>query len=358
MGTTVAIYTSDHGFGHAVRACFLAEALIARGVFCHIVCDRPAWLFDRLPAATFALHPRQIDTGLVQSDWLTIDIDATLARHRQRAAEPNALIEREVAFLRAVDTDLVVAETAPMAFEIAHRAGLPGALATNFDWHWLYRELARDEPALTPLADQAHAWYQRANRVLRLPLSVGIEETFSSFTDIPLLIGRPTRDPYEVRRALDLPPDTKTLMWNFGGHQGETPDFDAILNALPGWHLVAYAKRPTANPRYRQIPLDFNTTDLFSSLDALIGKPGYCTCAEAYAFQIPFLFLPRAGYPEDDALAAHCQSNMNAAPMTPENLQDGSWLDKFHAMISQPLKSKPRVDGAAQAASIFTDMLS
>ena len=30
MESTVAIYTSDHGFGHAVRACFLAEALIAR----------------------------------------------------------------------------------------------------------------------------------------------------------------------------------------------------------------------------------------------------------------------------------------------------------------------------------------
>ena len=30
LDSTVAIYTSDHGFGHAVRACFLAEALIAR----------------------------------------------------------------------------------------------------------------------------------------------------------------------------------------------------------------------------------------------------------------------------------------------------------------------------------------
>ena len=49
---------------------------------------------------------------------------------------------------------------------------------------------------------------------------------------------------------------------------------------------------------------------------------------------------------------------MNAAHITPENLQDGSWLDKFHAMISQPLKSKPRIDGADKAAAIFTDMVS
>ena len=358
MRCTVTIYTSDHGFGHAVRACFLAEALIAHGAFCHIVCDRPAWLFDRLPTGTFALHPRQVDTGLVQSDWLTIDVAATLARHRRRTADPEALIDREVTFLREVGSDLVVAETAPIALEIAYRAGLPSGLATNFDWHWLYRALARTEPALMPLADQAHAWYQRAIRVLRLPLDVGIEETFASFTDIPLLIGQPKRDRAAVRRALNLPLDAKTLMWNFGGHQGDTPDFDAILDALPDWHLLAYAEHPTANPRYHQIPLAFNTTDLFSILDALIGKPGYCTCAEAYAFQIPFLFFSRAGYPEDDALATHCQRAMNAAPLTSANLQDGTWLDTFHAVISKPPQSKPRADGADQAASIFTDMLS
>ena len=83
-------------------------------------------------------------------------------------------------------------------------------------------------------------------------------------------------------------------MWNFGGHQGALPDFDAILDALPDWHLLAYAEYPTANPRYHQIPLAFNTkADLSSILDALIGKPGYCTRAEAYAFQVPFpLSLP------------------------------------------------------------------
>ena len=358
MRCTVTIYTSDHGFGHAVRACFLAEALIAHGAFCHIVCNRPAWLFDRLPTGTFALHPRQIDTGLVQNDWLTIDIAETLARHRQRTANPESLIDREVAFLREVGTDLVVAEIAPIALEIAYRADLPSGLATNFDWHWLYRALAQTEPALIPLADQAYAWYQRAIRVLRLPLNVGVEETFVSFTDIPLLVGALRRDRAAVHRALDLPLDAKTLMWNFGGHQGADLDFDAILNALPDWHLLTYAEYPTANPRYRRIPLTFNTTDLFSILDALVGKLGYCSCAEAYAFQIPFLFFSRAGYPEDDALATHCQHAMNAAPLTLANLQSGTWLDTFQAVISKPPQSKPRTNGADQAASIFMDMLS
>lgn len=354
----IAIYTSDHGFGHAVRATFLAAALIQRGAFCHIVCDRPTWLFARLPADSFALHPRQVDPGLVQSDWLTIDVAATLARHRQRGADPATLIAREVDFLRQINADLVIAETAPIALEIAHRAGVPGGLITNFDWHWLYRELARDYPELQPLADQAHSCYQRATQVLRLPFHIGVEATFAHFTDIPLLVGQAPRNRQAVRQTLDLPANAKVLMWNFGGHSGETPDFDAILNLLPDWHLLSYANYATANPRYRQVPVAHNTTELFSALDALIGKPGYCTCAEAYAYQIPFLYFARDGYPEDLALAAHCQRDMNAARLYPQNLQDGSWLNTFHATIAQPNKPKPQTDGAAQAAAHFLKLCS
>ena len=352
----IAIYTSDHGFGHAVRAAFLAEALIQRGAFCHIICDRPDWLFNRLPPDSFSLHARQIDTGLVQSDWLNIDIDATLDRHRIRTANPEILIANEVAFLRQINADLVVAETAPIALGIAHCADLPGVLISNFDWHWLYRELAREHRGLAPLAEQAHSWYQHAVEVLRLPLHVGIEETFVHFTDIPLLVGQKHRDQTTVRHALDLPPDAKALMWNFGGHTGATPDFNALLDALPDWHLLSYAEYATDNPRYRRIPLGHNTSELFSTLDALIGKPGYCTCAEAFAQQIPFLYFAREGYPEDEALATHCQREMNTVRLYPQDLHDGTWLEKFHSTLAQPQKPKPRADGAAQAAIHFIDL--
>ena len=352
-GPQIVIYTSDHGFGHAVRAAFLAEALICRGSYCHIVCDRPAWLFHRLPAASYTLYPRQVDPGLVQKDWLTIDVAATLTRHQERTPDDRVLIEREAAFLRHIGADLVIAETAPIALEIAHCAGIPGSLIANFDWHWLYRTLASDETGLQDLADQAQTYYQRATQVLRLPFHIGIEETFSTFTDIPLLVGQTQRSAEEIRRDLGLPPDAQALMWNFGGHPGHAPDFDALLQALPEWDLLSYAEHTTANPRYHQIPLAFNTSELFSILDALIGKLGYCSCAEAFANQIPLLYFARDGYPEDRALANHCQRDMNAARLTPEHLQDGSWRDIFRAIISKPPKPKPRSNGAQYAANLL-----
>jgi L-arabinokinase len=346
----IALYTSDHGYGHAMRAVFLAEALIERGCHAHLVCDRPGFLFARLPPASFTLHPRQLDAGLAQRDWLTIDAEATLYRHRRLSADPEALIQRELGFLREINASLVVADAPPIALEIARRASLPGILSTNFDWHWLYRELSLQHPGFAPLAQQAKEWYQSTSLVLRLPFHAGMEQTFSSFTDIPLLVGRLRRTREEIRRDLGLPLDAPALLWNFGGHQGTLPDFDRLLSALPEWHLLTYAEHPTLNPRFHHVPSTFNSTELFSVLDGLIGKLGYCTCAEAYAFQVPFLFFARHHYPEDLALQAHCENSMNAARLHLRDLQDGAWLDTFQAITTAPRKELPPSDGAEQAA--------
>ena len=100
MASVGVIYVSDHGFGHTVRCVFLAAELIRQGVRCHFVCDRPDWLFASLPAGGFEVHRRTVDAGLVQSDWLRIDPQATLERYRRRLGRPEDAIEAEAAFLR------------------------------------------------------------------------------------------------------------------------------------------------------------------------------------------------------------------------------------------------------------------
>jgi len=345
----VVIYVSDHGYGHAVRCVFLADELIRRGVRCHLVCDRPDWLFASLPAAGFRLHRRAVDAGLVQSDWLRIDPEATLARYRQRLGRPDELIENEAAFLQDVGADLVVCDAPPLACAAARRAGVPVVLHANFDWAWLYGELARDTPGLAPLAHDARRWYGRPDRVLRLPFHVGIEQHFSAWTDLPLTAGRLHRTTEAVRNDLGVGSQTPLLVWLFGGHRAETPDFGAILRALPDWHLLTYIDG-AAHPRLHCLPAAFSTTELMSVADALIGKLGYGTCAEACAFGVPFLYFSRPGYPEDVALEAHTQQRMSAAPLQPADIEDGGWLPKLHALRQRPRPSRQGADGAARAA--------
>ena len=353
----IVFYTSDHGFGHAMRAIFLAEELIRRGAFCHFVCDRPDWLFSRLPADSFVVHRRQIDPGLRQSDWLNLDVPGTVRRHRQLYRNLDDLISREVAFLRDLGASLVVSETAPLGLEIAERAEIPGVVNANFDWHWLYLRLSGPHPELRPLALEARDWYQKSVLVLRLPFAVGLEETFSDIKDIPLMVGRSGRDPNLIRQEMGLPPDARVLMWNVGGHPGTMPDFDILLQALPDWHLVSFAEFETDHPRFRRIDPRFNTSEIFSALDGLIGKLGYCTCAEAHAFQVPFLFFARDGYPEDDALGEHTLRLVPSAPLKTVDLESEVWLEKFQAVITMDRSEPPRQDGASIAADYYLDML-
>ena len=353
----IVFYTSDHGFGHAMRAIFLAEELIRRGAFCHFICDRPGWLFSRLPADSFVVHRRQIDPGLRQSDWLHLDVPGTIRRHRQLYRNLDDLISSEVAFLRGIGASLVVSETAPLGLEIADRAQIPGVVNANFDWHWLYQSLSGPHPEFQPLALEAYEWYQKSTLVLRLPFAVGLEETFADLEDIPLMVGRSDRDPIHIRQELGIPPDAPVLMWNTGGHSGTMPDFDALLQSLPDWYLVSYAAFETDHSRFRRIDPRFNTTEIFSTVDGLIGKLGYCTCAEAHAFQVPFLFFARDGYPEDGALAEDTLRLVPSAPLVLGDLENQVWLEKFHAVITRDRSEPPRRDGAAVAANYYLDLL-
>jgi len=340
-----------------MRAIFLAEELTRRGAHCHFVCERPVWLFSRLPAESFSLHRRQIDPGLQQSDWLSLDVPTTIRRRQRLYSNLEDLISSEVAFLRDIDAALVVAETAPLGLEIADRAQIPGVVNANFDWHWLYSRLSITHPKLQALATEAYEWYQKSVLALRLPFAVGLEETFSDLLDVPLLVGKSDRDPSAIRQALGLPAESPVFMWNIGGHPGSTPDFDAMLLSLPDWHLISYAAFDTDNPRYHQIDPRFNTTEIFSVLDALIGKLGYCTCAEAHAFQVPFLFFARNGYPEDDALAEHTLRLVPSAPVAPAEIGCEGWLEKFQTVVTMDRSKRPRRDGAAVAADYYTDLL-
>ena len=49
----IAIYISNHGYGHASRMAALAEALIDFGQRIYICTDRPAFLFQNLTAQSF-----------------------------------------------------------------------------------------------------------------------------------------------------------------------------------------------------------------------------------------------------------------------------------------------------------------
>ena len=72
-----AIYTSNHGFGHATRMAALAEELNRFGVFVHLRSDRPKHLFGNLNRNLSSVEDVSLDFGVRQYPNLDCDIERT-----------------------------------------------------------------------------------------------------------------------------------------------------------------------------------------------------------------------------------------------------------------------------------------
>ncbi|MEQ8956994.1 MAG: glycosyl transferase, partial [Coleofasciculus sp. C2-GNP5-27] len=118
---TVYIAITNHGFGHAVRAACVAAAIqnLCPDILLILVTTAPRWLLDSYIPGDFIHRPRAFDIGVIQSDSLTMDKVATLAKLKQIRASENSIIAGEVNFIQTNRVGLVLADIPPLAAKIA-----------------------------------------------------------------------------------------------------------------------------------------------------------------------------------------------------------------------------------------------
>jgi len=95
-----AIYTSNHGFGHATRMAALAEELNRFGVFVHLLSDRPKHLFANLNPNLSSVEDMSMDFGVRQYSNLDCDIERTKSGLFQLMSERAEILDRETDFIR------------------------------------------------------------------------------------------------------------------------------------------------------------------------------------------------------------------------------------------------------------------
>src|SRR5262249_39760875 len=146
---------------------------------------------------------------------LVLDEQATAERWRAFDAERTAWIADEAAWLRTAGVRVVLGDVPPLAFAASRAAGATAIALANFSWGWIYRHLARREPALEAAADTAARDYAACDLLLRLPFA-GDLGVFPKIRDIPLVARRPRLSREESRRRLGLGAGP-IVLWSFGG---------------------------------------------------------------------------------------------------------------------------------------------
>jgi L-arabinokinase len=369
LAAAIVFYISGHGFGHASRCIEVINAILARRPETRVGVRTSAarWLFDLTVKGKVTYSTLECDTGVVQTDALTLDEADSI---RRAAAFHSDLVTRaasETRVLRELGAGLIVGDMPPLAFAVGASAGIPSIGLGNFTWDWIYADYPRVRlaPSLLPAIRGA---YSRASMALRLPLSGGFE-SFSNVKDIPLIARHAALSRDEVCKKLKLPADKPLVLVSFGGYGLPGIETDALGKSRKYTYVSAIniplsraRKEPTAERKGAYITVNEEAMydsgvryeDLVGASEVVVSKPGYGIVSECIANDTALLYTSRGHFPEYDVLVEEAPKHVRSAFISQDDLFAGKWETHLDKLRAQPKhKKKPETNGADVAAEIL-----
>ncbi|HEY7534066.1 MAG TPA: hypothetical protein VH681_14945 [Nitrospiraceae bacterium] len=345
---------SGHGYGHAAQMVPILNALEKR------IPDLQVILRTTVPSAFFQdrLTVRwdhqavQQDVGCIQDGPLAIDIAATWAEHhRFHASWPERLAE-EVAALRRVRPNLLLANTAYLPLAAATRVGVQPIAIASLTWDEILSRLhSLLDPDQQTLVSEIRKAYASADLALRIAPGLPMP-AFSEIQDIgPIASPSPSqRD--ALRTMLGLEPHEKLVLVGFGGIPlrrlpwNEMQSMQTFRFIVDG-HVESLYSRVIS---LTDVPLRFST--VLASVDLVMTKPGYGTITECVANGTPVIYVRRYNFADEQPLVTYLLRYGRGVELNREDFQRGAWLHALEEALALPAPADPppALTGAEQAA--------
>jgi len=356
---SVAAFVSPHGFGHAARACAVMQALseLEPAARFEVYTLVPEWFFADSLACPFRYHALHTDVGLVQTTALTEDLDATLARLDDFVPFEAGLVDRLARELDGSGCRLVLADISPLGIAVARHARIPVALVENFTWDWIYSAYLATHPAFERAIGALAPLFESAD--LRVQTEPVCRPATRAATVAPVSRA-PRAARARTRHRLGLAPGEPTVLVTMGGVPWEHRALSALAASGDAVFVV-----PGGSDRLERhgslVALPHRSgifhPDLVAAADAVVGKLGYSTLAEAYAAAVPFAYVPRARFRESGPLASFVAGRVGGFALDPVEFESGAWLDAVPALLALPPAAAARGNGAGAAARLLGDLL-
>lgn len=350
------IAITSHGFGHAVRAATVAAKLqqLRPDLALHLVTVAPEWLLKSYIQGDFVYRQRVFDVGVVQSDSLTMDKSATLARMQGIIAQEEQIIAEEARYIRDRHLGLVLADIPALAVPIAHAAGVPCWMMSNFGWDFIYRDWGAEFASITTWIEN---YYRQSDRLFRLPLAEPMS-VFPQITDVGLTGSTPRFTTPELRDKFGISaPQEKTVLLTFGGLGLQTIPYNN-LKQYSDWQFITFDRSAPNFPNLLKIadntlrPLDF-----MPLCGRIVSKPGYSTFSEALCCEVPIVSLTREGFAEAPVLLNGIQDYSQHQIVSTDEFFEGDW-DFLARKMLPPRKQEPLAkDGATAIAQEISNYL-
>lgn len=351
----LAVFISPHGFGHAARACAVMEAIgcLHPAIRFDVFTTVPAWFLAESLTVSFDHFAEPVDVGLVQQDPMREDMEATTAALARLLETGSGRVARLAKAIRERDCAAVIADIAPVGLASASAAGVPGILLENFTWDWIYAHHPRASPALLQIGE----WMARVNATAALHLqTVPVCSPAGGAVRVGPIARRPRAGRVATRRRLGIGDQERLALVSLGG---VATSLAPPTRVPESWKVLLLGESRGPLPAaVRVLPHHSGIfhPDLACAADAIVGKLGYSTVAEAWQAGCALVWADRPEFPETEVLAAHVRENLPHAEIRPAELGSGDWTESLGA-LQPPRQPGPFRDGAEQAARAILRML-
>jgi hypothetical protein len=351
-----AYFITPHGYGHAARAAAVMAAVREKepSAFFEIFTQVPVWFFNMSIPGGFAYHQVKPDIGLVQTSSMVEDLPETVRQLDALLPFRDEMVSPLAQQVRELGCSLVICDIAPLGITVAKAAGLPSLLVENFTWDWIYEGYLAAEPdfarhiAFLKQVFRAADWHIRTEPACTEDIPADLVTAVVS--------RKPRHARQETRERLGVPAQANLVMITMGGIVTEYPFLDRLetsqetLFLIPGGSAT-YAKRGSLVliPHHS----DLYHPDLVGASDAIVGKLGYSTLAEAYAAGVPYAFVPRVKFREWQPMSKFAQTTMGAVELAEDRFFNGAWLDLLPELLARSCTPPPGPNGADQAADFI-----
>lgn len=294
------------------------------------------------------------DFGFLMTSAITVDVEASADRYCALHADFPAVVEREATRLRAAAPDLVLANVPYVTVAAAAQAGIPVAAFSSLNWADLADHFFAAVPRCNQVRAEMRAAYACADVFLRPQPAQDMTLPNLRAIGPVARLGRDRRQ--EIRQRLGLADDVRLGVIAFGGIDHRLPL--ERWPRLPGWFwLSSLARTPDRPDMARWQAAEVPFTDLFPSVDLIVGKPGYGTFSEAGLAGVAVLYEPRLDWPESPPLEKWLAGHCRCLPATADQLIGGALELLLHKLFSLPHQPVAIPSGIAEGGEILESLL-